>query len=105
MQVAMMLRVHLLLAAVLLCTSCRLGTVRALVHVLPDPSASFARNLRNADLQFGLTKPHLKSGKGTMVATNVTRNGGGYKRRVLAADQFCFSDLVSDARVVPYVCL
>jgi hypothetical protein len=41
-----------------------------IVHVLRDPSASFARTLRNADLQFGLTKPHLKSGKGIMVATN-----------------------------------
>ena len=68
----MMLRVHLLLAAVVFCTSCRRSEPPAplVVHVLRDPSASFAGKLRNADLQFGLTKPHLKSGKGIMVATN-----------------------------------
>ena len=68
----MMLRVHLLLPAVVLCTSCRRSEppVPLIVHVLRDPSASFAGKLRNADLQFGLMKPHLKSGKGIMVATN-----------------------------------
>ena len=68
----MMLRVHLLLAAVVFLTSCRRSEppVPLIIHVLRDPSASFARTLRNADLQFALTKPHLKSGKGIMVATN-----------------------------------
>jgi hypothetical protein len=36
---------------------------------LRDPASSFARKLRQADLQFKLTKPHLKNGKGVMVAT------------------------------------
>ena len=33
-------------------------------------SAPFAKKLRQSDLQFALTKPHLVSGKGLMVATN-----------------------------------
>jgi hypothetical protein len=41
-----------------------------IVHVLHDPSASFAKSLRQTDLQFGLTKPRLNSGKWVMVATN-----------------------------------
>ena len=40
------------------------------VHVLRDPSAAFAKNLRQADWQFALTKPHLNRGKGVMIATN-----------------------------------
>jgi len=72
MRVAMMLRVHLLLAVVVLCTSCRHSEPSAplVVHVLRDPSASFAHKLRQTDLQFALTKPHLISGKAVLVATN-----------------------------------
>lgn len=40
------------------------------IHMLRDASAPFADKLRRADLQFSLTKPQLKSGKGVMVATN-----------------------------------
>ena len=40
------------------------------VHVLRDPSARFANSLSRADLQFGLTRPHLSSGRVVMVGTN-----------------------------------
>jgi hypothetical protein len=70
-----MLRVHLLLAAVILLgagTCCKHSESSAplVVHVLRDPSATFAGKLRRADLQFALTTPHLDSGKGVMIATN-----------------------------------
>ena len=70
-----MLRVHLFLAAVILLgagTCCKHSEPSAplVVHVLRDPSATFAGKLRQADLQFALTKPHLDSGKEVMVATN-----------------------------------
>jgi hypothetical protein len=41
-----------------------------IVHVLRDPSAPFAKNLRQTDLQFGLSKARLNGGKWVMVATN-----------------------------------
>ncbi len=41
-----------------------------IVHVLRDPSSPFAKNIRQGDLQFGLSKERLKSGKWIMVATN-----------------------------------
>jgi hypothetical protein len=41
-----------------------------IVHVLRDLSAPFADNLRQADLQFGLSKARLNNGKWVMVATN-----------------------------------
>jgi hypothetical protein len=37
------------------------------VHVLRDPSAPFSKSLTQADLQFGLTRPHLSSGRGVML--------------------------------------
>ena len=40
------------------------------VHVLRDPSAPFAKRLRQADWQFVLTKPRLGTGQTVMVATN-----------------------------------
>ena len=40
------------------------------VNVLRDPSAPIAKSLSQADLQFGLTKPHLSSGRGVMIGTN-----------------------------------
>ncbi|MGA7909765.1 MAG: hypothetical protein WCA16_20325 [Candidatus Sulfotelmatobacter sp.] len=40
------------------------------VHVLCDPAAPFAKSLGEAGLRFALTRPHLSSGKGVMVATN-----------------------------------
>jgi hypothetical protein len=70
-----MLRAHLLLAGVILLgagTCCKHSESSAplVVHVLRDPSATFAGKLRQADFQFALTRPHLDSGKGVMVATN-----------------------------------
>ena len=44
------------------------------VHVLRDPSAPFAKNLRQGDLQFGLSKARLNSGRWIMVATNEGRS-------------------------------
>jgi hypothetical protein len=41
-----------------------------IVHVLRDPTASFAKNLRQADLQFDLSEARVKSGKWMMIATN-----------------------------------
>jgi hypothetical protein len=41
-----------------------------IVHVLRDSSAPFAKNLRQADLQFGLSKARVNSGKWIMIATN-----------------------------------
>jgi hypothetical protein len=40
------------------------------VHVLRDASASFAKNLRQADLEFGSSKARLSSGRWMMIATN-----------------------------------
>ncbi|MGA9529680.1 MAG: hypothetical protein WBS24_16320 [Terriglobales bacterium] len=40
-----------------------------IVHVYRDWAKPFAKPLRQADLQFGLTKPHLRSGKNVMIAT------------------------------------
>lgn len=67
-----MLRRVNLLVVVALGTSCwrTESPAPVIVHVLRDPSSSFARKLGQADLQFGLTKPHLKNGKVVMVATN-----------------------------------
>lgn len=48
----------------------REGTSPVLVHVLRDPSAPFAKDLRHADLQFGVSRARLNSGKWIMVATN-----------------------------------
>ena len=45
------------------------------VHVLRDPSSQLAEQMRRADLQFGLTKPHLSSGTGVMTAVN---EGGSF---------------------------
>jgi hypothetical protein len=45
------------------------------VHVLRDPSSQLAEQMRRADLQFGLTKPHLSSGAGVMTAVN---EGGSF---------------------------
>jgi len=89
----MMLRVHLLLPAVVLCTSCRRSEppVPLIVHVLRDPSASFAGKLRNADLQFGLMKPHLKSGKGIMVATDEGDSFPKLLRRFAESTPICLS--------------
>jgi hypothetical protein len=68
-------RLHFFLAGAILAsatTSCkRPESVNPLVvHVLRNPSASFAGKLRQADLQFTLTNPRLDSGRGMMVATN-----------------------------------
>jgi hypothetical protein len=68
-------RLHLFLAVAILAsasTSCKHPESfdPLVVHVLRDPSASFAGKLRQADLQFTLTNPHLDSGRGMMVATN-----------------------------------
>ena len=54
------------------CTSCKHRELSPpiMVHVLRDPSMSFAAHLREADLQFALTKPHLSNGKGVLIATN-----------------------------------
>lgn len=41
-----------------------------IVHVLRDPSATFAAALRQADTQFALTRPRLQNGKRILVATN-----------------------------------
>lgn len=41
-----------------------------IVHVLRDPSATFAEALRQADTQFALTRPRLQNGKPILVATN-----------------------------------
>jgi hypothetical protein len=40
------------------------------VHVLRDALAPFAKALSQCDLQFGLTKPHVSSGRGVIVGTN-----------------------------------
>jgi hypothetical protein len=71
-HVSMLTRVFILLVVVILSTSCKHSEPSAplVIHVLRDPSSSFAGKLRAADLQFALTKPHLKSGKAIMVATN-----------------------------------
>jgi hypothetical protein len=62
--------------AVVTCISCNKKEPPSpvIVHVLRDPSAGFAGHLRQADLQFALTKPHLSSGKGVLVATNEGRS-------------------------------
>jgi hypothetical protein len=69
-----MMRFHLLFGVSLILgmtTACeREDAPPIIVHVLRDPSASFAKSLRQTDFQFGLTKPRLKSGKWVMVATN-----------------------------------
>jgi len=61
--------VFLLLSTSLACEK-REHPAPLIVHVLRDPSASFAKNLRLADLQFGLSKARVKSGRWVMVATN-----------------------------------
>ena len=70
-----MLRIHLFLAAAIVLgagTCCKHAKTTAplVVHVLRDASATFAGKLRQADLQFALTKPHLNNGKEVWVATN-----------------------------------
>jgi hypothetical protein len=70
-----MLRAHLLFGAVILLgagTCCRRSELTSplVIHVWRDASAPFASKLRQANLQFALSQPHLKSGKGVMVATN-----------------------------------
>lgn len=70
-----MLRVHLFLAAMVFLsagTCCRRTepATPLVIHVLRDPSSAFAGRLRDADLQFALTKPHLGNGVGVITATN-----------------------------------
>ena len=60
----------LVVLGVSIACSKREETPPVIVHVLRDPSAPFAKNLRQADLQFGLSKARLNSGKWMMVATN-----------------------------------
>jgi hypothetical protein len=75
-----------------------------IVHVLRDPSASFAKNLRQADLQFALSKARLNSGKGMIIATN---EGDSYRlllRRLACTPQDLLilnspSDLPDNAEV------
>src|SRR6266478_8526603 len=72
----LMPRLHLFLAVFLILASASTSCKHPesfnplVVHVLRDPSTRFAGKLRQADLQFALTKPHLDSGRGMMVATN-----------------------------------
>jgi hypothetical protein len=54
------------------CMACKRQKVVSpvVVHVLRDPSAEFAPNLRRATAQFDLTKPRLADGRQVMIATN-----------------------------------
>lgn len=70
-----MMRVHILagaLAVLGFAAGCRQSQTPTpvVVHVLRDSTGLFADKLRRADLQFGLTRPSLKSGKAVMIATN-----------------------------------
>lgn len=70
-----MLRLHVLgitLALLGFGASCKRSqlTPPVVIHVWRDSSASFADNLKRADLQFGSIGPELKNGKPVMVATN-----------------------------------
>src|ERR1700693_1951999 len=70
-----MMRVHFLLGVLLVLSmslACKEREYPAplIMHVLRDPSAPFAKNLRQVDLQFGLSKAHINSGKWMMIATN-----------------------------------
>ncbi len=72
---SLMQRTNLLVAVLILFgfgVCCRRSAPASplVIHMLRDASAPFADKLRQADLQFGLTRPQLKSGKGVMVATN-----------------------------------
>jgi hypothetical protein len=40
-----------------------------IVHVYRDWTKPFAKPLSKADLQFAMTKPHLRNGKSVMIAT------------------------------------
>jgi len=52
-----------------MCLSCQKTEPLLVVHVMRDTSKPFASKLRQSDMQFGLTKPHLRNGKGVIAAT------------------------------------
>lgn len=61
-----------ILVALGVCISCKKSESPApvMVHVFYDSSAPFAKNLRQADLQFGLSKARVNGGKWIMTAKN-----------------------------------
>lgn len=61
------------------CVSCsgRSSSRTIVIHVLRDPSATFANRLRQADSQFALAKPRLADGNAVIVATN---EGGSFPK-------------------------
>ncbi len=61
--------ISFLLLAALSCERSK-SPAPVVVHVLRDSSAAFAKDLRLADYQFGLTNPHLNNGRVVMIATN-----------------------------------
>src|SRR5580704_3997244 len=69
MRVYFLLGVLLVLSMSLACKE-REYAGPLIVHVLRAPSASFAKDLRRADLQFGLSRAHVHSGEWIMIATN-----------------------------------
>jgi hypothetical protein len=93
----MLLRLLLILVAVVLGTSCSHSgpSVPLVVHVLRAPSSSFAVQLREADLQFGLTKPHLRSGRGVIVATN---EGDSFSKLLRQFPEFTPDLLILDSQ-------
>jgi|SRR5208337_891623 len=53
-------------------SSCRHGEPSlVIVHVLRDPARQVASSIETATYKFDLGKPHVSSGRGVMIATNV----------------------------------
>jgi hypothetical protein len=103
MRVLSFFIVFLLLAA---CISCKHRELSqpVIVHVLRDPSASFAKRLRDADLQFALTKPHLNNRMEVLVTTNEGSSFPKLQQRLADTPQDLLilssqSDLPEDAGV------